>query len=279
MKFVYIDETGTGEEPISVMVGVITDSYKMRLTKFHWNNLLTQLSKIIGRKIDEIHTRDFYSGNSPWRELKGQQRAKIIDAIFNWLDNRQHSLVYSAVNKKEFFNDLEKDPKLKEIGSLWRFMAIHISLSLQKNFQGSRNGKKDRKINAKGSFVLIFDHEHREQGKYTNLVLSPPDWTDCYYDKREKQEKMSQLIDVPHFVDSKQVGLIQLADFICFFLRKHVELSLNLIQPAYKDEKEKVSHWADLILKRAISKNNIYKARGRCESEELFYKYAPEPLV
>ncbi len=278
MKFVYVDETGTGEELIAVMAGVIADSYKMRVTKFDWNDLLNKLSKITAKKIDEIHTSEFYLGNGPWRKLKGQQRAKIIDAICDWLGERKHSIVYSAVNKKDFFNDFNKEPKLKEIGSLWKFMALHISLSLQKKFQGSEKDKKNRKINPKGSFVLIFDHQHREQKGFTNLVLSPPDWTNCYYDKMEQQEKMNQLIDVPHFVDSKQVGLIQLADFICFFLRKHIELSLNLIQPKYKDEKEKVSHWVDLILKRAIPKNNIYKAKGKCESEALFYKYAPKPL-
>lgn len=59
MKFVYIDESGTGEEPIGVMTGVIADSYRMRPTKAEWNDLLNELSRIIGREIEEIHTRDF----------------------------------------------------------------------------------------------------------------------------------------------------------------------------------------------------------------------------
>ena len=78
MRFVYIDESGTGEEPVSVMVGVIADSYRMRLTKQHWNSLLKELSKIVKKPIEEIHTRDFYSGNSPWRDLKGIDRYNII---------------------------------------------------------------------------------------------------------------------------------------------------------------------------------------------------------
>jgi len=130
----------------------------------------------------------------------------------------------------------------------------------------------------KGATVLIFDHEHREQERYTNILLSPPDWTNTYYDKREKQEKMDQIVDVPHFVDSKQVGLIQLSDFMCFFLRKHIELQLELVQPAYADEKEKVANWTKLILDRSIPQSNILMKRGRCECAELFYKYIPEPL-
>jgi hypothetical protein len=85
MKFIYIDESGTGDEPIAVMTGVIADSYRMRPTKTDWDGLLQQLSQIIGKEINEIHTRDFYSGNSPWRDLRGNQRAAIISAIFEGL--------------------------------------------------------------------------------------------------------------------------------------------------------------------------------------------------
>ncbi|MFW6272769.1 MAG: DUF3800 domain-containing protein, partial [bacterium] len=236
------------------------------------------LSQIVGREIDEIHTRDFYSGNSPWRDLSGHQRSEIIDTIFNWLEARRHSVVYTAVDKESFYRDKDNEPKLNEIGTVWRFMALHLALSIQKKFQGGLKGKNNRKIKPKGSSVLIFDHEHREQQRYTNMILSPPDWTDTYYDKKEKQDKMSQIVDVPHFVDSKQVGLIQLADFICFFLRKHIELSLELVEPDYDDEIDKVNNWTQKILSRAIPKNNIYKSQGRCECAELFYRYAPETI-
>lgn len=108
MQFIYIDESGLGEEPVSVMVGVVADSHRMRKTKEHWNNLLRNLSNIVGRSISEIHTRDFYSGNSPWRDLDGEQRSGIITAIFNWLTARRHSIVISAVDKGEFYRSFQK---------------------------------------------------------------------------------------------------------------------------------------------------------------------------
>jgi hypothetical protein len=98
---------------------------------------------------------------------------------------------------------------------------------------------------------------------------------DTYYDKKPKQEKMSQIVDVPHFVDSKQVGLIQLSDFICFFLRRYIELKLNMVQPAYKDEIRNIQKWINLIFARSIPKNNIFMNKGRCECANLFYEYAP----
>lgn len=277
MKFVYIDESGTGNEPIAVMAGVITDSHRMRRTKEDWNSLLKQLGEIIGKNIDEIHTRDFYSGNSHWRELRGEQRAEIITAIFKWLHDRKHQIVYTAVDKQKFKKDFENNDQLRETGSSWKFMALHIALSLQKAYQGSPR-RENRTINSKGDIVLIFDQEYKEQQQFTNLLQSPPDWTDTYYDRKPKQEKMSQIVDVPHFVDSKQVGLIQLADFICFFLRKYIELQMNMVKPAYKDEIEGVREWTNLILDRSILKSNIFLSRGRCECSNLFFDYAPEPI-
>lgn len=275
MQFIYIDESGMGQEPIAVMVGVVVDEHRMRLTKEHWNELLSTLSEIIGQEIDEIHTSDFYSGNSPWRDLNGQQRSAIITAIFNWLQQRRHSIVFTAVDKTLLLANSINEPYYTGIRTPWRFMALHLALSIQKCYQGSPRRTK-RTLNPTGQCVLIFDNEKKEEKKLTDLLLNAPDWTDSYYDKRPNQDKFSQIVDVPHFVDSKDVGLIQLADFICFFLRKYLELKLGYTQPDYKDEVEKVSAWTELILKQSVARSNIYLTRGRCDCADLFYRYAPE---
>lgn len=274
MQFIYIDESGLGEEPIAVMVGIAADSHRMRVTKEHWSGLLKSLSKIIGQEIDEIHTRDFYSGNSPWRDLKGQQRSEIIEAIFVWLRQRRHSIVYTAVDKNLLRQGFSNEAYYSNIKTLWRFMALHLSLSIQKKYQGAVRGNR-RTINHTGHCTLIFDNENKEEKRFTDLLLNAPDWTDSYYDRKPSQEKFSQIIDVPHFVDSKDVGLIQLADFMCFFLRRHIELSMGYSQPDYKDEFIKVSRWASMLLEVSIPKSNIFISRGRCECADLFYRYAP----
>ena len=132
MKFVYLDESGMAEEPIGIMVGVIADSYRMRPTKEAWHGLLAALSQIVGRPISEIHTRDFYSGNSPWRDLNGYQRSAIISEIFKWLQSRKHAIVYSAVDKVKFKSSFNDEPVANEVETLWRFLALHVALSLQK---------------------------------------------------------------------------------------------------------------------------------------------------
>jgi hypothetical protein len=81
MKFCYVDESGTGSEPYAIMVGAIVDSQRMHVTKSHWSFLLSELSKMTKRRVKELHTRDFYRGNSPWRNLDGNIRSKIITLI------------------------------------------------------------------------------------------------------------------------------------------------------------------------------------------------------
>jgi hypothetical protein len=278
MQFIYIDESGTGTEPIAVMVGIIADSHRMRLTKLDWNILLDSLSTTVGQRIDEIHTRDFYSGNSFWRGLNGTKRSEIIDEIFLWLKVRRHAIVYSAIDKIKFYRSFKEETFSQDIRTLWRFLALHTSLSIQKCYQGAPRGN-NRTINPTGHCTLIFDNENREEKQFTDLLLSAPDWTDKYYDKRPVQEKFSQIVDVPHFVDSKDVGLIQLSDFLCFFFRRYLELKMGYSEPDYHDEIEKVTKWAAVIFERSIEKRNMYVSRGRCTTSDLFYRYAPDHLL
>ncbi|HET9376898.1 MAG TPA: hypothetical protein VFO40_18135 [Chthoniobacterales bacterium] len=55
MKVCYCDESGTGSEPIDVMVGVVADSQPIRVAKDHWKELLDHLSGT-GSGLDELHT-------------------------------------------------------------------------------------------------------------------------------------------------------------------------------------------------------------------------------
>jgi len=267
MKFCYIDESGTGHEPFAVMVGIIVDTHRMHVTKADWNDLLTILSDIVGRDVREIHTRDFYPGNGPWRGLPGDIRARIISAIFEWLRDRRHKIVYSAVNKEKFLQEFPSERWANEIATLWRFMALHICLSIQRHHQSlDRN---------KGHTILVFDNEDREASNFIELVRDPPDWTDSYYARNQRQGPLDQIIDVPYFGDSQHVGLIQVADFVSFFLRRHIEIREGAIPPRYADEASLVHGWAQSALAQSIPKSKIYPARGRCECADLFYRYAP----
>ncbi len=270
MKFYYLDETGTGDEPYAVMAGVIVDANRMHITKKDWAALLQTLSNILPRPIKEIHTSDFYAGNGPWRSLDGHIRAKIIDIIFDWLDKRKHEIVYTAVDREKFTSQYNTEHYCSEVPTLWRFMALHICLAIQKQYKTSRGNK--------GHTVLIFDKQEAESKEFIELIMNPPEWTDTYYQRKSKQKAFYQLVDVPYFGDSKHIGLIQLADFVSFFLRKRVELQMGKL-PDYEDETSLIEKWAAIALKQAIPTSAIYPKIGRCECADLFYRYAPSCLL
>jgi hypothetical protein len=103
LKFCYVDESGTGDEPYAVMVGIVVDALRMRPTKTDWEHFLLGLQDIVRRPIEELHTRDFYAGNGPWRGINGPQRARIIQSVMEWLSRRKHSLVFSSADKDKVF--------------------------------------------------------------------------------------------------------------------------------------------------------------------------------
>jgi hypothetical protein len=269
MKFCYVDESGTGEEPFAVMVGVLVDAQRMRPTKADWDALLAELSALAGRSVAEIHTRDFYAGNGLWRGISGEQRSALVDRVLDWIAARKHSVFYTTVDKHRWHAEFSSDPRHPEVNTVWRFLGLHLVLALQKHGQSFAKQK--------GNTVLVFDNEERERTRFTDLVLNPPHWTDTYYTRKKKQYRLDQIVDAPYFADSQDVPLLQVADFIAFVLRRYTELE-NGDAERYIGERDKVRAWAQKAMNRVTSKTAIYPKTKRCSCCELFHSYAPPCL-
>lgn len=269
MKFCYVDESGTGDEPYAVMVGVLVDALRMRPTKAGWDSLLAHLATLVGRPVDELHTRDFYSGNGVWRGIDGRVRTAIVDSILEWIHERKHAIAYAAVDKGAWHRARDTDPRLVRVATPWRFLGLHMVLAVQKLCQRIAKGK--------GNTVLVIDNEERERTRFTDLILNPPDWTDSYYGRKRQQDQLDQIVDAPYFADSRDVPLLQVADFVAYFLRRHLELE-NGGPERYNGERERVGAWAGRLLERAIPLQMIYPKNGRCPTAQLFFEYAPQPL-
>jgi len=249
------------------MVGVVVDAQRMHVTKDHWSELLTKLSELVGKPIDEIHTRDFYSGNGVWRGMKGPERSKVITEVFNWLTERRHHIVYAGVDKVLYFKDL-KDGKIpKELNTPWRFMGMHLLLSVQKIHQTQDKNK--------GHTIFVFDNEEREKMRFTDLVNNPPKWTDSYYNKDKNHASLDQIVDVPYFADSKEVTLLQVADFIAYFLRRYAEISSGYSEPKYPDELAKLNTWIATLRDRCLGGSMMFPLKSRHDCVKLFFNYAP----
>jgi hypothetical protein len=266
MKLCYCDESGTGDEPVAVMAGILVDAHRMHLTKAEWERLLQELSDLAGRSITEFHTRDFYPGNGVWREIAGPKRAEILSRIFTWLAERKHRIVYTCVNKTKFYESYREQVIPAELNTVWRFLGFHVALAIQKYCQTFEKNK--------GHTVFIFDNEERERLRFTDVIKRPPEWSDAYYHRKRHQERLDQLVDVPYFGDSQDVSLIQVADAVSFFLRRYAEIKERLVLPRYPDEEARIDGWIEQLMERSIGASYIYPKINRGRAEALFYDHA-----
>jgi hypothetical protein len=239
----------------------------MHLTKNDWQELLQRLSNKAGRPIAELHASNFYLGNGVWRSIDGPQRAEIITEIFTWLKDRKHRIVYTAVNKGMYHDNFALGKIPDELNTVWRFMGFHLILAMQKHCQQAEKNK--------GHTLFVFDNEERERMRFTDLIKNPREWSGEYYGKRLRDKTLDQVIDVPYFGDSKDIGLIQLADVACYFLRRYAEIQEEYDQPKYADEVDRVNGWMSIFCERSIGTSHIFKKQGRNDAEDLFYQNAP----
>jgi hypothetical protein len=270
MKFFYLDESGTGEEPFAIMVGIIVDCQRMRLTKSHWVELLDKFSKLTGKTIREFHTREFYRGNGPWRGIDGNKRNEILHAILDWLIERKHKISFGGIDKGKYFSDCKTNVKLIDLKSLWCSMAFHQMLILQKTHQNQTNNK--------GNTLFVFDKEMTEEKRFAELVNYPPAWSDQYYKRGKKDEQLNQIIDVPYFGDSEQVHLLQIADIIAYILRLYLEIKSEKAKEQFEGELKQLEQMITKIRIISLSTSSRFPSKGRDEASELFYNYAPEIL-
>jgi hypothetical protein len=212
----------------------------------------------------------FYPGNNIWHNVPGTKRADIAMRIANWLNERKHNIMYSAVVRKQYEERKHAGEMKDELNTHWRFLGFHLVLAIQKHVQHI-SGKK-------GHTIFVFDNEYKEELRFTDLLLRPPDWSDGYYERGAKQNALDQLVDVPYFGDSRDVGLIQVTDFVAYFLRRYAEIKEPCGKAPYADEDSRVSAVVDCLMKRSIGRSCMYQKTGRDESAELFYKLSPDSI-
>jgi Protein of unknown function (DUF3800) len=270
MKLCYFDESGTGQEPVAVVVGVVVDSQRMHVTKEHWGRLLSELSGIVGKPLQELHTKDFYVGSGPFRGMAGPARAQYISQIVGWFCARKHQFVHSGVSKAVFERARASGAVPPELKSPWQAAALHCVLSLQRAHQTQEK--------TKGHTLLVFDNKGHEEGPLADLIADPPAWTDSYYSRSKKQETLSHIVDCPYFAESHRVPMIQVADFLAYFLRRYVELQDGLAPAKYPEEEARIAEWVRTVGTRSLGSNHVYPAKGRCTTAEMFHGLCPPSL-
>lgn len=270
MKFCYVDESGTGDEPFMIMVGIIVDAARMHKTKADWEDLLRFLSRTYRRRITELHARHFYRGLRRWRTVRGELRFRIISVVLQWLVDRKHHITFSGLARDLFSRNRKSDLRLERFHSEWCFVGLHLILTIQKQFQKYRG--------IKGNTVFIFDESLREKTHFAELIGEPPDWTDEYYARDPKKPRLDQVIDAPYYANSEDVHLIQVADLLAFLIKKYVEIKEGYYSPSYPDEEKRLSLWLETIVELSLPVSTRFPAARRDKCSDLFHEYAPESL-
>lgn len=273
MKFCYVDESGYGDEPVLVLAGVVVDASRMHITKDAWEGLLKVLSERVERPVAEFKTRRFYRGAGIWHDLDGNERSAVIEAIIAWLGERKHGIAFTAIDKAK----LECLPKSSrpegfpdECPSVWILGAFHLLLGIEKRHQPLEKNK--------GHTVFIFDREVMEERGLVDLVRDPPAWSDTFY-SANAGSRLDQIVDVPYFADSRDVGLLQVADLFAYLLRQYAELRAGYSEPTYEDESAKLSDWAKQIVSIALPRSTRWPRKSVCPCAAFFNAIAPEPLA
>jgi hypothetical protein len=228
------------------------------------------LTDDLGLDIEELHAKDLFKNKKAWRLTTGEQKTDFVNELVDWFVKRGHQIIYSCVRKDRYSEMETTNAKLIEIGSLWRFLAMHIILSVQKAMQSKSNNK--------GNTVFIFDKKNLDEGYFTDLLLSPPKWTETFYKKKKKEQALNQIIDVPHFVDSKHVGLIQLADLFAYIFRRDIEIKEKLSDENFTGESELMNTWTTKLKSTSIPKSCMYLTKGACETAILINSLAPDSI-
>lgn len=271
MKFAFLDESGKAPDPISVVAGVVVDSYRVHATTKQWNSILGDLSALAGMPIKEFHMRNAYGGRHEWSHCGIENRSKAINQILDWLATKDHAVVFSATQKNKFSAKVAAGcPMVNALGSRWVSECFHVALAINKEFKGKPKNK--------GKTTLIFDQGAGYEKILSDLLVSPPAWSDTYYGRGRKELALSEIFATSLFADSQHAPLIQLADTAAFILRRYAEINDAAQPERFSGELANLDTWIKKIKPEFQSSSHRYKKVGRCTCADLFYQIAPESL-
>ena len=255
---------------ITVVVGVVVDSVRMHRTKSDWEALLADLDRISEGRLAELKGRELYRGNAYWRRLDSGERSDLIESIIRWMAERKHAITFGAVSRSR----LAKHAATSNLGGLqdateWAIAAMHLILGVQKQHQKEPKNK--------GNTVFVFDNA-KEKDELLRLVHQPPKEVDGFYGRKRKQLPLDQVVDVPYFVDSRDVGLIQVADLFAFILRLYAELAEGISSEKFDGEIKRLREWL-VQMKPVILPDSVRWPQRSSEASVSFFRSVGPPSL
>lgn len=271
MKLVYLDESGKEESDVSVIAGVVVDAYRVHSSRQEWLEILQQMAVLAEKPVAEFHMRDVYNRAEEWKDVTPENRGRAVETVLEWLVKRKHSVVFSATLKAEFQARITSGCSMaSDLGSRWLTEAFHVVLSTNKEYKSLSHNK--------GKSLLVFDRGSGYDRKLSELLVSPPIWSDTYYNRKSKERQLGEIMDTSFFADSVHAPLIQLADTVAFILRRLAEICDAGDGERFSGERQQLENWVNTIVPHVQPTRHRYKKAGRCKCADLFWEIAPPSL-
>jgi hypothetical protein len=267
--FAYVDETGTDSaSPAMIMVGIVVNDERLARTQDELSTIFSSLGGITTGHLKELKSKTLFSGSGVWGGVPGEKRRDVTSNLCSWLCDRKHDLALAAIDKQRM---IAQPPTATELDRIWQAGAFHIALQLQRAHQ-SKSGNK-------GRTVLVFDDNKQETANFSDLVFSPPQWTDDYYDRPKRRPPLDKMIDTPFAVKSHQVGLVQVADVFAAIFRRYAELTDFGQAEKYVNELAHYTQWVQTLETRLLGRANRWPTRTKSDCAKWYRSIAPPSLV
>lgn len=243
MYFCYVDESGhcgtkyDPNQPVEVLVGVISDATKVHKTNREHSNYLKVLLKDHGIDVSEIKSSQIFRGRKEWSTVSPEIRKQVFKDLLKWVKARSCKLIVCPIHSEKFFNlKCDGHDYAGKFQYPYEAGAMNVLLSLQRLKYGLRGNK--------GKTVVIFDEEGEHDKRLIKLISEDLDYTDMFTQiklpkskkKQKSIERFCQIVDIPFFSKSEHSQLIQIADLVAFVVSRYIQLKSFNIQPAFDEE-------------------------------------------
>lgn len=243
MYFCYVDESGhcgtkfDPNQPVEVLVGVVSDATKIHKTNREHSNFLKELLHKHGVEVSELKSAQIFRGRKEWSNVAPEVRKQIFKDLLKWVNNRSCKLIVCPIDSAKYF-ELKK--QRHDLASKFHFPyeagSLNVLLSLQRLKYGSQNNK--------GKTVVIFDEEGEHDKRLIKLLSEDLSFTDSFTQveipkskkKQAELERLCQIVDIPFFSKSEHSQLIQIADLVAFVVSRYIQLKSFGVTQAFDDE-------------------------------------------
>lgn len=271
MKTCYVDESGNNtQDPCLIMVGVVVDAARLNRTREEFAEVFDIVQGLFHDNLKELKGAKMIFGRDRWRKIDPVIRKRIGQFFCNWLTTRKHYLAVSAIDRFRFTSSNGCTCTVDVDNNPWLAASLHIALQLQKHHQAVKGNK--------GHTFLFIDENKKEADRLTELLFSPPSWTDQYYDRGKKQTQLDQLIDSAFAVRSHHAGLVQVADLFAFMLRRYVELNDYDIDEQWDGERQLINGYAKVLAPRMLPLSTRWPKMPQCDCTRWYNELAPDSL-